>query len=448
MIDRGLSAFRGKRILLLQGPVGPFFQRLSRDLGDTGAEVFKINFNGGDWLFYRRNAFNFRGTLDEWPAFLSGVMESCKIDIVMLFGDCRAYHQVAHQLARQRNIEVGVFEEGYIRPDHVTLERDGVNGNSPLPDNPIYYLNRVARGDVHTEPVGNTFWYAAVWACIYYLAAQLLLPFFPRYQHHRPLTVLETGPWLRSFWRKAYYKVKERSIQHELTGPLSKRFFIVPLQVHNDAEFPSVVGFICSVVASFATHAPEDTVLVIKHHPMDRGYNDYTGLLRRLGRKFGIEGRLMYVHDLHLPSLLNHARGTVLINSTVGLSALFHNCPLKVCGDAIYAMKGLVYQGSLDTFWVGAADMKIDYELFRRFRSHVIETTQVNGSFYKRLRGSAMSAGIRWSEQRCKSRKDETDEDSVSSQDAYRARRGATRKALDDGRAGLGDEQDRYLRSK
>jgi capsular polysaccharide export protein len=259
---------------------------------------------------------------------------------------------------------------------------------------------------------------------------------------------------LRSFWRKAYYKVKERSIQHELTGPLSKRFFIVPLQVHNDAqvhnhsEFPSVVGFICSVVASFATHAPEDTVLVIKHHPMDRGYNDYTGLLRRLGRKFGIEGRLMYVHDLHLPSLLNHARGTVLINSTVGLSALFHNCPLKVCGDAIYAMKGLVYQGSLDTFWVGAADMKIDYELFRRFRSHVIETTQVNGSFYKRLRGSAMSAGIRWSEQRCKSRKDETDEDSVSSQDAYRARRGATRKALDDGRAGLGDEQDRYLRSK
>jgi len=411
MIAQGLSAFRDKRILLLQGPVGPFFQRLSDDLANAGAQVFKINLNGGDWLFYRRKAINYRSSLNAWPMFLSEVIESHSIDTIMLFGDCRSYHQIAHEIARERNIEVGVFEEGYIRPDYVTLERDGVNGNSPLPDNPIYYLNKVPNGDVYTEPVGNTFWYAAVWACIYYLAGQILMPFFWHYRHHRPLSVLEIGPWLRSLWRKAYYKIKERSVQHKLAGVLSKQFFIVPLQVHNDAqvhrhsEFLSVEDFILGVVASFAAHAPKTTVLVIKHHPMDRGYNDYTALLNQLGDELGITGRLLYVHDLNLPSLLQHARGTVLINSTVGLSALFHKCPLKVCGKAIYAMKGLVYQKSLDAFWADSEAMDIDCELFKRFRSYVIETTQLNGSYYRRLPIAGLATGIRWNERRRKPRK-------------------------------------------
>jgi capsular polysaccharide export protein len=442
MIDRGLSAFRNKRILLLQGPVGPFFYRFARDLTNAGAQVFKINLNGGDWLFYPQGAIPFRGAMDEWPSFLSEVIESCSIDTIMLFGDCRAYHRIAHEIAKDRNIEVGVFEEGYIRPDYVTLERDGVNGNSPLPDNPIYYLNKVPSGDVYTESVGNTFWYAAVWACLYYLAAQLFFPFFFRYKHHRPLTVLETGPWLRSLWRKFFYKLRERSVQGRLTGPLSKKFFIVPLQVHNDAqihshsEFASVEGFIRGVVASFAQNAPGDTFLVIKHHPMDRGYNDYTALLRRLGKEMGVEARLLYIHDLHLPSLLHHACGTVLINSTVGLSALFHKCPLKVCGDAIYAMKGLVYQGSLDDFWIGAENMVVDYELFRRFRSYVIETTQLNGSFYKRLPIPGVYAGIRWEERRRKARKGKPNSARYAGTKSmpYPQRKRSTRRILMDGR--------------
>ncbi len=46
------SGFTGKRVLLLQGPVGPFFWNLSKDLQKRGADVFKFNFNAGDALFY------------------------------------------------------------------------------------------------------------------------------------------------------------------------------------------------------------------------------------------------------------------------------------------------------------------------------------------------------------------------------------------------------------
>lgn len=406
MIAQGLSAFRNRRVLLLQGPVGPFFYRFAQDLTEGGAQVFKINFNGGDWLFYPRRAILFRGGLTEWPAFLSKIIDVHAIDVIMLFGDCRVYHRIAHDIAKERQLEVGVFEEGYIRPDYVTLERDGVNGNSTLPDDPGFYLNRVQSGEVCTEPVGNSFWFAALWASVYYLAAQFLLPVFFRYRHHRPLSILEAGPWLRSVWRKAFYRIRERDMQARLTGTLSRRFFLVPLQVHNDAQirshscFASVEQFIRHVATSFARNSPAGTVLVVKHHPMDRGYIDYTRLLRRLGRELSIADRLFYIHDLHLPSLLQHARGTVLINSTVGLSALFHRSPLKVCGDAIYAIKGLAYQGGLDEFWRDADKTVVDGMLLSRFRSYLIRHTQLNGNFYRRLPIPGSHAGMRWEERR------------------------------------------------
>ncbi len=67
MIEKGISTFRGERVLLLQGPVGPFFRRLADDLTRAGAQVFKVNFNGGDWLFYQNGAFNYHGRLEDWP---------------------------------------------------------------------------------------------------------------------------------------------------------------------------------------------------------------------------------------------------------------------------------------------------------------------------------------------------------------------------------------------
>ena len=119
---------------------------------------------------------------------------------------------------------------------------------------------------------------------------------------------------------------------------------------------------------------------------MDRGYHDYSKLIQKLACKFDIEGRLHYIHDQHLPTLLSNAIGTVVVNCTVGFSSLYHDTPVKVCGRAIYDLEGLTYKGSLDEFWHGAANFKIDRELFTHFRNYLILTTQLNGSFYKRLK--------------------------------------------------------------
>lgn len=402
MISGGLAAFSGKRVLLLQGPLGPFFKRLAEDLERAGAEVLKINFTGGDLLFSGGQSIIFRQGLDEWGPFFENVLVKYRIDTVLLFGDCRPAHQIAHEIAARKGVEIGVFEEGYIRPDYVTLERHGVNGNSRIPRTFDFYLRSKTGAIPPVHHVGNTFWHAACWAILYYLASALLWPLFHRYEHHRPLSILEGLPWIRSAWRKVYYRKKEHGAQQKLATELSKRFFLVPLQVHNDAqvhthsEFTSVEAFIGHVISSFARHAPADTVLAIKHHPMDRGYHDYSEVIARFGRDAGVAGRLMYIHDQHLPTLLDHARGVVLINSTVGLSALTHGTPLKCCGAALYDMEGLTFQASLDEFWKGAASFRFNRELFQQFLGYLVDTTQLNGSFYRPLCIPGSAAGLVW----------------------------------------------------
>lgn len=402
MIRGGLSAFKGKRILLLQGPVGPFFARLARDLRAAGAQVAKINFNGGDALFYPFGAVAYRGAMDDWPRWFAAYLDAHPADVVLLFGDCRPLHLQARVIAVERGIQVGVFEEGYVRPDFITLEQFGVNGYSRIPREPAFYQALPEPPELRRRQVGNTFWYCLLWAILYYMGAVALQSRFRLYRHHRPLLLREGWPLVISAARKWIYLWRERGIAGRLLGEWSGRYFLVPLQVHNDSqihvhsEVGSVRRFIIEVMRSFALHAPDHTALVIKHHPLDRAYHDYTDLIRRVAERHGIAERVFYIHDQHLPSLLQQARGVIVVNSTVGFSALYHRRPLKACGKAIYDIPGLTWQGSLHEFWQGAAGFTMDMALFQRYRHYLIHSTQLNGSFFRRLPGCGSGAGLAW----------------------------------------------------
>lgn len=399
---QSLDAYKGKNVLLLQGPLGPFFANLARDLTVAGARVLKINFNGGDKLFSTGESVDFRGGVNDWAPFLETILSARKIDLIFLFGDCRPLHRIARGIAKRRHIEVGVFEEGYIRPDYLTLERFGANAHSKLPRIADFYKNVSDKASPPARPVGNVYWWAVLWAILYYLSSAAMYPWFRRYQHHRPLTLLEAIPWARSVWRKFYYKYAERRIGKRLVGDLSHRFFLVPLQVHTDAQihthsdFPSVAAFIEVTIASFSAHAPADTVLAIKHHPLDRAYNDYTRLIRTLAAKHQVIGRVFYIHDQHLPALLAHARGAVLVNSTVGLSAIQQGVPTKVCGRAMYDIPSLTYHGSLDDFWGTADSFAVDSTLCAKFITYLIQSTQINGNYYRKLDTPDLDMGVVW----------------------------------------------------
>jgi len=398
---RNLDKISGKNILLLQGPMGPFFKRLSIDLTLSGALVHKINFNGGDLLFYPSKSVNFYGPIDEWPSFLLDFLNKFHIDKMVLFGDCRAYHQDAIAVAKINKIDVFVFEEGYYRPDYITLEKDGVSNHSRLSRNPNDYNDEKFVPDHKDhQSVGEFFWHVAFFAFFYYLFSAIFWPIFNNYRHHRNLKPNELIYWLISSSRKVYFSWVERDFIRSIVEPNAHNIFIVPLQVNVDSQilfhsnYASTKDFIKQTIISFKQSAPKDTILVFKHHPLDRGYHNYTRYIKALISDYQLSNRVFYVFEQKLPILFKYARGVVIINSTSGLAAIEKGIPTKVCGEAVYSLNGLCFRGSMSAFWKKAKLFKVDMSLYARYKNHLMYCTQINGNFYKRLVSSKFKSGL------------------------------------------------------
>lgn len=387
------TAFRAlierRHTLLLQGPMGWFFSDLATVLAQHGQHVTKVHFNGGDQLFWRHpEALRYTGRLEALAEWLRAVMKRQRTDAVVLFGQMRPIHCIAREVARELGVGIYVFEEGYLRPHYVTLERRGVNALSRLPRTASFYAEREQPRPRAPQPTAQNIQRTALIAAAYGIASFALRPWYPHQNHHRSLNpVTEPLRWLRSWLRHCRYRLSEQGIEARLTSPdLSRRWYLVPLQVRADSQvthhsnFPTIEAFISEVMASFASHAPADTGLVIKHHPMDRAYSDYQHHIRQEARRLKVAHRVLYLHDQHLPTLLDHTRGVITINSTVGLQALHHGAPVITLGESVYSVPGLVFRGTLAQFW--PAPGQVDRALYLRFRHHLIAHTQLNASFY------------------------------------------------------------------
>ncbi len=390
-------------VLLLQGPIGPFFSRFSKELSERGFNVHKVNLNGGDKLFYKQpGAIDYAGELRHWDAFLERLIVNKKIGRIYLFGDCRIYHRIARDVAKRHDVRIFVFEEGYIRPNFITLEEDGVNGHSPMLQKGFNLPRKLNPEYKEHEFSINVFSLIAIYSMAYYLASAFKKKQFPGYQHHRDFRWLPEGfRWIISGFRKVRFKRKERHVLDNLLPEFEHNYFVCPLQVHCDmqvvvhSEYNSIEHFIGDVLTSFAKHAPSNKAIVFKHHPLDRGYTDYTNLFNNLVSELGLQGRVFYVHDLCLPTLLTHAQGTVVINSTVGMSSLFHGTPVKTLGKAIYNLPGITSQSSLKAFWRKAG--KVDRNMFNQLRNYLVVQNQLNGNMYKPMSGESAS-GLVWSD--------------------------------------------------
>jgi capsule polysaccharide modification protein KpsS len=380
----------GRKLLLLQGPAGPFFARVARQLRAAGATVTKVNFNGGEDLYFRGpDVVRFREAPEVWPEFFAQLLRERDIDAVVLFGDCRPLHRAAIAQARSAGVEVFVFEEGYLRPDFVTLERGGVNGHSSIPRDPSYYASVKPTPTPTPRRVSHAFLKSALHTICYAVATALARERYPLYRHHRDIRPLaQARLWWRGSVRRVIHTVRDRELAGRLEAGRMPPYFFVPLQVHLDSQlghspYKTINAFIRDVVQAFAEHAPADHALLLKLHPMDRPYSDYSIDIEALRLEYGLGQRLLYADIINLPAALRGARGTLVINSTVGLSSLTHGTPVKCLGTAVYDMPGLTHQGTLADFF--RAPGQVNRKLYQRYRKWLIDNNQLNGSVWSRL---------------------------------------------------------------
>lgn len=384
-LDELLAA---NRVLLLQGPVGSFFTELSDWLTTKQIECFKVNFNAGDWRYYnsRPNIWHYRAKAEKFDQWLTNKINENHIDAIVCFGDCRFYHQQAKVVVQALNKKFYVFEEGYIRPDYLTFEAGGVNHFSNFQQR---FLEEKDESSIELPcNESNNRYYLMLWNGFqYYLCWALLFWLYPFYQHHRGYNpIQEFAYWSVSMLRRFRNSLTEPRRFESFIQQQDRKYFIFTLQVHNDSQvrihshYTDVRDCIIEVVNSFAHHADPQYHLVLKHHPMDRGYRHYGCLIKNVSRKLGVEDRVHYFCDIHLPTLLKHGLGLVTINSTTGIQALYHHIPVKTLGYSLYDLPGLTVQTDLDQFWYNP--QAPNGALFRTFRNKLIEITQLNGAYY------------------------------------------------------------------
>lgn len=387
-----MSEFRTegpRNVLLLQGLMGPLFRRLGQELIKTGHEVHKVNFNGGDRAFWRLpNGIEYRGTLADWPEAFKDILRERAITDVVLFGDCRAHHMPAIAICRDEGVPVHVFEEGYIRPDWVTLELGGVNGHSSLPRDPAWYrqtADALPPIPPHAQ-VPSSFRRRALEGLAYNFADVLTRWFYPGWRNHRPWhPIVEGMGWVRKLRSRKQREIEAGQLLARL-ATCSDPYFLFPLQLDSDAQirlhspFPGILSAIQTVLASFAAHAPAGTRLVVKEHPLDNGVRDWQQETADIAARLGVADRVDYLAAGDIVPITKGACGVVTINSTSGTFALAAGVPVVVLGHAVYDIAEMTCQEGLDAFW--GNPVRPSPETFAAFRRVLIERCLIPGGFF------------------------------------------------------------------
>lgn len=377
----------GRQFLFLQGLSTPLFYRLGKRLRGEGAAVHRINICAGDTLFWPGGATNFRGRFSQWSGFLVSFLQQHAITDIILFGDCRPYHRVAIARARLRGIAVHVFEEGILRPHWITVEADNT-WRAPgrltaqtlpavaasLPSNSPY--RHVAGGFAQ-----RACWDVALHAC------NLVAGFtFPHYRRHRPdHPLLEGLGWLRQAGAKrARHRAAECTIADLIAS--GAQYFLLPLQLDSDAQirfrspFANMGEVLDRVMASFARSASIEQRLLVKTHPLDNGLVNREDQVAAAAKRHGLVGRVTVIEGGHLPTVIDHSLGVVVVNSTVGLTALHHKRPTFALARPIYDLPGLTAGSDLDAFW--GDPQPPNANLIANFEKLLMHATQINGSFF------------------------------------------------------------------
>jgi capsular polysaccharide export protein len=392
-----------RTFLFLQGPASPFLRLLAEAVEKKGASVRHIGLCLGDMAFWwpRKGDF-FTGRANEWRMYLESYIRDHNITDIVMLGDGRFPHATAAEFGMEDGIRVHILEHGYLRPDWLTIEPDGMSAHSRFPREP-HDIEGLAAGSPAVAPGGlyrSSFLTYALYDLTYHVPNVLLgWLVHPHYRTHGPVhPAVEYGGWI---WKALTAAKRRREAEKAIDACLSPdanghaHFFLFPLQLPGDYQIRSqspggdLFKLVDATIASFARHAPPGSRLLFKVHPIDNGLSRWAVRIGEAAERHGVGPRVFVADGGNTDNLIGRSAGIVTVNSTVGLTALGLGKPVIALGSAIYDVPGLTFQDSLAAFWQRPTPP--DADLFDAFTRALAATTQVRGGF---IGGQAIRAGV------------------------------------------------------
>lgn len=386
-LEKRLIFDQNSRVLLLQGPIGNFFNEFAKYINQKGGIVHKIHFTYAEKLFYRQtNTFLYKQTLREWPHFFIRFVRKYKINKVYLMNDSRPYHRSIVKICHNMDIDMYAFEDGYFRPGFITLEPFGVNGNSHFSkygyDDEIN-IEHVSVLQMNLKPKRLS-------RILFSLISNFNFILSKNYQPYRPINSFYWSVRLiRSFIE---YKINKRKDSKQIKlisdDRESYKIFFIPLQVFDDTQiiyhskFKDTYEFILEVLAAFASLNSRDFRVIIKQHPGDRGAINYRNFIKKKAKSLGLEKNIFFNVSTDANKIINISDGLILINSTLGINALLKGKSVYCAGSSVY--EDLCSNNGIIEFLekILNKDQKNDQsniELLHQLKN----ATQIKGGFYK-----------------------------------------------------------------
>lgn len=400
--DRDIQSGGQRHFLLLQGPCGQFFSELKTSLTAQGHRCTRVAINGGDYVNgVRAGILPFRASFADWPHWLEDFARREGVTDLICYGDCRPYHRAAIQVLKPAGVAVHVLEEGYLRPNWVTCESEGVNGFSALTRIDLGRVDPSALSDPLIRPeveLKGTHWHYILSGFLYYFWTFLLTPAFPRYESHRDIDIVgEAALWLGRYVTMPWRRFKTRKALEAIKN-LGRPIHLVLLQLNGDSQirvhssFDSTRDFAEFCIAEFAAGASPETILVFKNHPLDNGIIRLEQVIADAARRSGIEDRVFFVETGKLVPLLESAISVTAVNSTACHQALLRSIPTMVLGRAVFNHPQVTAQGRLADFF-RLRPMK-DRGAYEKLVNLMRATCQFNGGFYSQQGRDALMPGL------------------------------------------------------
>ncbi|WP_366907833.1 hypothetical protein [Tabrizicola sp.] len=345
-------------IMLLQGPVGPFFAELHDALVAQGHSVDRVIFNAGDSVFSaRESCLRFSGDLAAWETWLRFRVARNTPDAIVLFGSSRPLHEIARRIAGCFGIDAICLEEGYLRSGYIACETGGNNQYSALAH---WTARHRATGAWPTcpdvSPAGSpSFATMSLWGALYYLVRDLLSDAADEALFHRPkerpLTLAVS--WLAHITRRLIANVTELPRVRRLRA--RRGYMLVPLQVPTDSQLLlasrgwNTLRLVDACLQAILRSGPNQRI-IFKLHPLDRDGPSVRRRIRHRANELGLSrSRVQILNTGRIGELARNASGMVVINSTSAFSALHHDVPVLVLGDAVCRHDSVVTTGETES---------------------------------------------------------------------------------------------------
>ncbi len=383
-------------VLLLQGPVGPFFSDLHCALQSSGFQAKRVLYNAADRYYSARTTKNscleFSGTMQEWQDWLKAELTHHKTDYIVLFGSSRPAHKLARSIASEFNIKVISLEEGYLRTGYITCEFGGNNQHSQLtswrPD--LVSASAGKNSDDISNYNRNSVFHKTIHAALYYFIRDYNGPKNSDELLHRvperPFSLVAS--WISHLFKRQLNKLLEAStIRHLRKNP---GFLLVPLQVASDSQISHAArGWdtdkLIDACINACLKSNVQQKLIFKLHPLERDGPSVKEKILEKARKAKLpESAVQVIYSGRIGELAKLSSGMIVINSTSAFSALHSNVPVLVLGSAVYRHKELVTLGSDAQSIVDFFNQRQTYaeEDKRKFIEYLKAESLVPGDFY------------------------------------------------------------------